>query len=68
MAAVEESVVVCTYTSHRSADDLVAVFREKGIPVAVVPSSLVEGAWDVVVPGQHADPATGNPRPLLDPE
>jgi hypothetical protein len=54
MAAVAGPVVVCTYPARKHADELVAVLRENGIVVAVVPSNHLDGEWDVMVPGRDA--------------
>jgi len=54
MAAGAGSVVVCTYPARDHARELVAVLRENGITVAVVPSDQFDGEWDVMVPGRDA--------------
>jgi hypothetical protein len=54
MAAAEGPVVVCTYSARKHADELVAVLRENGIVVAVVPSNHLDGGWDVMVPSRDA--------------
>jgi hypothetical protein len=38
--------------AREDADELVAVLRKDGVPVAVVPSDHLAGEWDVMVPGQ----------------
>ena len=57
MAAGDGIVVVCTYAERDGAAELIAAFRKKKIAAAVVPSTQVLGAWDVVVPARAAMPS-----------
>ena len=68
MAAGAGSVVVCTYPAREHARELVAVLRESGISVAVVPSSQFDGAWDVMVPGRDAAGVKRLVKALLAPD
>ena len=65
MAAIETSVVVCTYPARDHADELVAVLRKEGITTVVVLSDRHAGEWDVLVPARVADRANQMVSALL---
>jgi hypothetical protein len=62
----ETPVIVSSYPTRDLADDLVDELRKDGIGAAIVPSTQVAGAWDVVVPTSDAvrakQAADGLPR------
>jgi hypothetical protein len=66
MVATQAPVVLGVYPDREHAQQLVALLREHGIPVAVVPSDQYVGEWDVLVPARAASCATKKVSDLLD--
>ena len=66
MVATKAPVVLCTYPEREHAEQLVALLREHGTSVVVVPSEHRVGEWDVLVPARDAGRATKMVRGLLD--
>ena len=66
MVVTKAPVVLCTYPEREHAEQLVALLREHGISVVVVPSDHRVGEWDVTVPARDSSRATKMVRDLLD--
>ena len=66
MVATNAPVVLCVYPDREHAEQLVALLREHGISVVVVPSDHHVGEWDVLVPAHDASRATKMVSDLLD--